>query len=386
MTNSVNGIQSGLTQAYEDVDGNTKYYVKGMLVAEGQVWGVSGTDYLIKKIDNKLVAEQLKNPLLRAPILLLHYFKGYHIPDDLQKVTVTPAPMHSMAELSVPKYIIGGTEVKVGQVYEDNHKAQIVIQDIDFEDSDGDEQAIYGSGFIYSGTGRCINRDSQLKKCIGVVTTPIKNETPTYDPGIKDNIFWHKWEDDGLEYPVHLNLAAFVEVKFENGETHTGYAKDINWMFNGYGDDVVAYRLIRSEEGKTKIVDNSSQNEVPTYDPGVLDRDGWKDHDGGKCPVGRDTYVKVKYYDGTFGNGGIAGIYSWCWHKAPDDIIAYKVIELPKVKKPKLSMKDMLELQHKVIVQHVGARKEIDYGAISKIMLTRIEAIEESKLSEYIDR
>lgn len=73
----------------------------------------------------------------------------------------------------------------------------------------------------------------------------------------------------------------------------------------------------------------SENKHTPVEQPAELNADGWIEWNGGECPVGKKSFVEVKYADGTPGYT-IAGNLRWSWTfdgANGGDIIAYRVVK-----------------------------------------------------------
>ena len=57
--------------------------------------------------------------------------------------------------------------------------------------------------------------------------------------------------------------------------------------------------------------------------PPLPSSDGWIPHDGGPCPVGMETRVKIRFRIGSE-DEEVAGVYDWFHRSTVGDIIAYK--------------------------------------------------------------
>jgi hypothetical protein len=53
---------------------------------------------------------------------------------------------------------------------------------------------------------------------------------------------------------------------------------------------------------------------------------GWTKHDGGKCPLPKDTFVEVRDVRGEIWRG-VAGMFRWTSYPGLPDIAAYRLFQ-----------------------------------------------------------
>ncbi len=258
-----------------------------------------------------------------------------------------------------PEYIIGGTKVEVGQVWENADRCVIVITEI----QNHDIYPIMSNKETYTSTGKVLHhRDKcvgDLIKCVGRVA-PLEEavERDKYHEMLCDLYFAAR----GLCYGVDWNNGT-------HAKHHRKTLEDCVKKLNGFN--------------------NFSQHPEMNAKDQQPDAEGWIVWHGGECPVDSDTRVETKRRDNVGTWTHFSGKLNWKHNNNDMDIIAYRMMqqtqsELEQPKKLKLSAGEMVRLV-KDSHHYLCGVGEYDIGSATYGVANLLAAIEANpELMEYL--
>lgn len=117
----------------------------------------------------------------------------------------------------------------------------------------------------------------------------------------------------GGECPVGEDVSVDVHLS-SGGVVVNRSAGEFDWQRNGYGVDIIAYRVV--DEKKPTV-------EIP---------EGFTPWSGGECPVPFGARVEVIFRAGLRNTGRTAALWHWAHAGGVSDIIAYRVVREEKPK------------------------------------------------------
>ncbi|MDY0929103.1 hypothetical protein SOM41_22385 [Enterobacter sp. CFBP8995] len=142
------------------------------------------------------------------------------------------------------------------------------------------------------------------------------------------------WQD--LASPENILLLVEIALPVLEQKTHESIiAEQLECVrdsltLNLHQEAIINCAIDRLNELNKRIQDLSRSvlEPQPTTDTyRQIENDGWIEWRGGYCPVAYLSEVQVKYRDGCEMED-TAGDFSWTHDNEPDDIIAYRVIEV----------------------------------------------------------
>jgi hypothetical protein len=136
-----------------------------------------------------------------------------------------------------PEYIINGTKVEVGQVWESKEKNRVVVDRF----KHGNTYPIRASNHSFTKKGKyrehSIDDEFDIIKCVGVVA-PLP-EPITYQ-GENGWVAWH-----GGECPVHPEKVVDFITRNESYEDFVSEkAVNLRWIYLDDPSDIIAYRIV----------------------------------------------------------------------------------------------------------------------------------------------